>query len=814
MGLFSSKKTTYVSSSTYPIGDDDPDTLVNYQKYVVLNAVLQNRNISNSVTSSYLAGQGMKLRNAYRYARDHYHLGLPHSGAQFVNSPDKVRLREILSAKHGKQEIFLSMVLVAQADFTFWAERYLTETYGYDRLLKLFIRPPEGVAQDANVTYDIEKDGLIRILLMNPDGSSKVLDFRPKDLQSQTMYVHTVYRTIHAFPTEHSTVTRPTQSGDEDRVSTSVSIVDRVGESQETTIKTTMTVAGGSTTITTEKSVRTMSRPQYFLYRMGTGTYPDIDAWLVSSNVASSPYFPSVPLRVDNVDYTHGSRKDHPLYKTSKKLLNRVGLDINKLGDQLRDNPQINEVDFAYVQFGISLNTKTQACKRYAYRFFEQMRSVSFHSKAEWEAWEAAFADQHAAAVASGSADVGGYGELPPDVEDGGGLGGTVPSRGAGDNPNQGYTTPPLNTLKINHPGMSTTKKESLDVELHWQFIDTQQIQGQAFPGAKPGDCTIETGAAPAVFRLLVDIMVDGSTIYARRQIDEDTYEEMAIKGLVFTNNAYQHHKVQVTAYDALTKEDEEGFILPLSQIILRQMNIKDTTQLSYDCLHIVINTYQVVKKKWYQRGWFKYLLIIIAIVIMVFFPPAGVVALSQVIMTTLVITSVTLALLIAAVLTIFAQMILAKILLKAGTELFGEEWGPVVAMIAMVFLQQSFAGGSFDVTAIAQMSAMAILQSTAAVYGAYVSGQLSKVAMDIQTLQKESDDFSKKMTELNKQLALGTSVNMIDLEGYAQAQQYIPESHDIFLKRTLVTGSDVVEMTHGLIADFAEVGLQLPTTG
>lgn len=391
MGLFSTTKKTYVSTVTYPLGEDDQEERVDFLKYTVLNSVLQEQPIGESITNGYLGGQGLKLRRAYSYARDKYTYGLPNSGFLFNDRPDNEALHAVVSAQHPGKEVYFLQVVVGLADFTWWAERFLAQTYGWNRETKLFSYPPRDVDADASVTYDINRGNEIEILLMSAGGATKTVIFRPQDLTTRVTYVHSVYRTIAAMPVETSTTTRPFEAGDANDVDVAISTVDRNQELHESHVTTTTTTDGVTTTITVKTAVRVMSRPQYFMYRLGAGTHPTLDA-MQQSETSASPYFPSIPVRIDNKsmpELVGGAARweDHPLNETATALLKKVGVDYQDIQDKVHENPQKSEIDFAFIQFGVSLNTKSPEGKKYLYRFFDHMFEQQLHTKAEFDAW-------------------------------------------------------------------------------------------------------------------------------------------------------------------------------------------------------------------------------------------------------------------------------------------------------------------------------------------------------------------------------------------------------------------------------------------
>ena len=808
MGLFSSSSKTYVSTVTYPMGSDDPDDRVDFNKYVVLNSILQDRSVGDTLPRSLLASRGMKLRSVYAYARDHYFYGVPYSGTLSIAAPNQEEIRSVLKTLYTPADVYVLTSVVGLTDFTYWAEEYLAKTYGYDRLLGLLLAPPPGVEQDATISYDIDKAGIIQILLINADGQSYLIQYKPTTMQSQRLYLHTIYRLITEFPTQTTTESHPTIEGESSYVSTTLSIVDTLGKTQEKTTVVTVTVENGTTTTVTTETVRSLSRPQYFFYQIGAGDFPTFDAWMESTEL-DSPYYPSIPLRIDNKDVsTTDAAKRTDLYKTSKKLLKKIEVDFDEVAEKINKNTQVSEIDFAYIQFGVALNSKVPECKRYIYRFMEYLMDLSYHSRAETDAWIQTHAVTMQAMQAEGTVNSDGSG---------GGGGGSV-----------GFVSPPLNKLAI-YDRESRSKKGTLDLEIQWQYIEKTVKNGVIKTGAKPGDCTVGTEGTRQEYHVMYDFTVDNSTLVVKQQLTENTYEELRIGGLVFYNHVYKDKVVAISAWDAFhPKEGEsdpdEGFILPLSQDILRQMSILEVTQLSADCLFLVLNCYQVVKKKWYQTGFFAVLMTIVAAVLLVLTWGGSATISASMIGSAIGWTASTLgvstliATYIVATMTVLASMIMMKLLSPVLVDVFGETWGRVLAVVVAMVAMNYVSTGSLlgNTTQFTQVTAKTLIQNSMAtvnLYSKYLEGQMANLDLPGQ-MQAMTDEHKARMEEIERLTRenLGTNADIIDIQGFLETTALVLESPDSFLTRTLMTGNDIAEITRGMIEDFAEFGLYLPT--
>ncbi len=808
---------TYVSTVTYPLGNDEEDERIDLVQQTVLNAVLQSQNVAEKLTDSFLTGGASKLRRAYAYARDKYTQGLPSANTLYLGSPDQAVILDVLMARESADEIYLTTAVVQPADYAFWAERWLTEKYGYDRFRGLFAYPPNGVDPEADVSYDIENDGTIRVLLMNPDNSSVILSYRPRDLQSHALYLHVVYQVLRNYPDEISRTTRSTELGDTPGLqSNTVTTTEIPLGLRETETKVEFEIEGGQTTVVTTVRARSMSRPQYFMYRVGAGDFPQFDDWVQPGSDLASPYFPAVPLRIDNVDILTAANEKKPLYQTSEKLLKIVGVGLEDLGDKLRTNKNIKEIDYAFLQFGVALNSKTPECKAYIFRFMEMLQSHSAVSSADFAAWEAAHAQT---TVAMGAVQS----ESSSDPEDPGGLPVRQLIQAAQAAGGQvGYNSPPTNILRLRDPDMNQ-RTWALDIMLKWRRIDKTQHSGVIFPGAKAGDCKVGTNGTSTSIVMFNNMVIDNSEFWASRQIDEDTYETITVGGLVFINNVYKDKTVEITAYDAMHKKDEEGFVLPLHTGILKQLGVKRTNQLFYDCTHLVLNCYQVVKKKWYQKGLFKIIVIIVAIIIaVVSWGTASSVSTGMVgtVMGGLAAVGITgiLAFIIANLLIGAAISILLRILTPVLTQIFGEKWGRVIGAVLAIVASNYAGGGTLSSAFEGGLTAVNVINAATAVLNiasAYVQGAMAELnpAKQLEDMRKDYEEGMDKVKELQKELNLGDNSNLIDIQGFIEAAARIMEDPTTFFNRTLMTGADICDITLGQVENFCDVGLLLPNT-
>lgn len=753
MGLFSGKKKTYVSSVAYNLNGDLEEQRDVF-KDGTLQAILEGNSVGQTMVNNVLNGGGLKMRTAFNYARDYYEYGVPKSNTVFMDSPDVAVVIPILQSMNQNQEILMDTLVIGTADYVWWAEQYLTSRYNWNRATELFLSAPNGVDADALVTFDLEADRQIHIYMVNNDNSVHVESFYPDSMQPSSTYVHCAYQTRSTFQGAGSTTTRPYEPGDVDGTTPVVTTVQRNGETQVTTTTTVVDTDGSNTTITVTKVTQVTSNFKYFIYLLGTGTYPTLDA-LKDSTTLSGGYYPSVPMRLNGQDMLDESKMDTDLYKTSKILLKKLNLKIEDIREKINDNNNIDDIDFAFLVFGVALNTPKPAGKKYLYRFFKKLQTLQAFSKTEWNAWT-------------------------------------------------GTSSPQTNVLEVFN---EKQRQNNYDIKIQWQYVETTIHTGLAGAGANVGDVFISVDADPTITTIGTDQEVESTKLYARKQLDADTYEQLEVCGLYYDNYVYNGKSVGMSAWDMFKNPDEEGFIVPLDRSLLSNVSLKEITELSYETSFIVFNCYTIVKQKWYQTGIFRIIIFVIGVILCILFPPAGVGILLAVVGIEVAVATF-IQLLIAAIVYMILAMLVARIF-SAVASTFGGKWGQLIAAVVVIVVAY-FTGDYSTAVNSAGTVAVNVIQATAAVYQGYMAAEMYDINKDLKDLSQQYSDQMAHLEQLWKEL-LPTYDGWLDIASFTQAAERILESPDTFLTRTLMTGPQIAEFTMGAVTNFADIGLQLP---
>ena len=732
MGLFGSRKKTYVSSAIYNMAGDI-DKRTNFLKNTVLSNILLDRkkSIGQTITDAYIRGPGVKFQAFLSWAigSSGYSNYIRMSQAKLAvnTSIDTNVIATQMNVAIG-EPVTIQTAEIGAPDFSYWAEQYMLEYYP------------------------------------NEFDSDWIADFNDK--------------------TKLITVDR----------------ADNKGQVQ----------VGAPTFISTSRYlyvsyVGSSGKLKIWIYRYGTGNAA-LDALFVTTT-ADGELFPFIPVRIDNKFISDSYLRD--IYALSKKAYKKAtGADFDELVDKIADNESLKDIDYAYVNFGVSLNTKETVGKKYLYKFFKMILDQTGSANlATFQNQQVTAESSNATMRAWGAAQSNPSSPL---------YGTTKPSVTA-------YPALPMTSMVVT----SGRPDMNYSMTTRWNKISEATGSGLLKPGAKKGDLWLQKRNAALTYNSLflnaLDISNSVDAIQICWQDDDNHWRMLDITGLEHINTIYKGKSVEITGSEALADDEESGFMVPLHESVLNAMSLKDKTQLSTSCAYVTFNCYKVVKKKWYQTGIFTVIVIVAIIVVAYFFPPAGASAGgilgTNAAVGTAVGLSGTAALIAGAAVNAIAAMIVVQLVTKVSTEIFGDKIGAIVGAIAGVVTLQvgtAMAQGASMATAFSGlMNPTSILAMTNAVgqgYAGYMQAATAEVVGKTEKIlteyQDALEDISSKMQEL-----YGTDglVNFDPMQLMDAANSSAgSETRTQFLTRTLLTGSDVADMSIGMISQFADLTLNV----
>lgn len=131
MGMFGSRKKTYVSSVPYNMAGDENER-PNYLKSTVMAGIINNTPyLGQTITNSYLAGPAIRFRNFARWARTSGYndaVGFVTGSLAVGNSVDVNILRQQIPHE-SNQTVQVQSVQIGAADYTYWAEQWMADNH-------------------------------------------------------------------------------------------------------------------------------------------------------------------------------------------------------------------------------------------------------------------------------------------------------------------------------------------------------------------------------------------------------------------------------------------------------------------------------------------------------------------------------------------------------------------------------------------------------------------------------------------------------------------------------------------------------------
>lgn len=480
-------------------------------------------------------------------------------------------------------------------------------------------------------------------------------------------------------------------------------------------------------------------------YDTTSGVYPELD--VDPAEELDSPYFPVAIVRQFNNDLEEGDAN----FESTRKLLDVIGIDLEQVVEGIQSNPDEADIDHVYIVMGVDISSDVPSTLRYLHDYFSYLHSLNPTSRDAFDAWE--------------------YNT---------GLYSTYAN------------TPPMNKITI--------QDGQYNIDVGYLFTTREILTGTL---AEPVEREVN-------FNVPISNdswSVNTDEIIFRLQLDEDTYSEVRVYGLMHINHVYGGKTVDTSLSDAFERDGDGdqpngNFVIPLNKNILTNLGLKKGTELMYDAIKIVFNSYQVVKLKWYQTGFFKVVAIVVAIVITIYTYQPGALT-SSVVGAGAVVGLTTLQLVLADIVVAFA--------IKKTFELVAEVLPPNITF-ALAFIFAAYAAGTYMSTG----SLQGLPFATEALMAANNLSQYAaenayeELNVEIETFLEESEAKLEELSDLWEELEVGVDLDPMDIFTSFGQEQYF-EDPSTYYYRTVHIGNAGVS-TLDSINYYVDNKLSLPS--
>lgn len=712
------------------------------------------------LSSTLLNSSGTKQRNYFNWANDNYTLGMPEAQVEqrvAVSTDAAVNGISQHISLGANDTLFVLNAFLDQADVEYWAGDWIRKNY------------PNLTEDDWGAYYDFVFD---LIVIEMADGTQAQIQ-APADLAWGMASPRAEKRLFFA------TYQIITQDPDTNEVLKSI--------------------------------------PELFTYREGSGT-AELDA-LFSQADTMADFFPAIPVRIDNVSIAEASMSD--TYAMANKAFRKLtGSHISALVDSVDTHESVDDIDYAYVMQGVPLNTENQAGLRYIFEFFKTLVPYQNNEQITQSFYKAAQAKQRREDIQKDRwsfANEPDEDELQKLLHDFFGI--TFKSA---VEPTL-TTPPPKSQFRIN-----SSEMPELDIRISWDYIREFSRSGNAarFDNdqertlLEKGEYMMLQGAADqyiireAYGRDYSTTTQESERFYILYQYGSYHYAVLEIVGMKHSNYIYGSRAVHTLPSDAFADTAESPFLVPLHYPTFQELGLMKATELSRNNTYLIVNSYVVQHTSWFQ-DFFGVIVFIAAIVLTIYFPPAGggLLGVNATVGAAAGFTGAS-AVVAGAALNALAAMIVTLVITEAAKIVLGDELGAVVgAIMSFVYIgwETGSFGESFELSDLFRSDNL--IQFTNSVSRGYAAA-LEADTMDlIEAMNEMEEAFGAEMDRI-EQLAedvFGVTNNAIDPMIFTDAAEHFGETEASFLGRTLMTGSDIAELSHSFVSDFVPLTLELP---
>lgn len=278
-----------------------------------------------------------------------------------------------------------------------------------------------------------------------------------------------------------------------------------------------------------------------------------------------------------------------------------------------------------------------------------------------------------------------------------------------------------------------------------------------------------------------------------RKQMTATTYREVRVYGLATTEYVTGGHTTTASG-------DSENLLIPLDMAVDHEFNNRQKEALYTKSMYIVLNTIQVVKTKWYQTGIFKAIMFVVTVVIGYFFPPAGAAAMSWMAAAYAVAYAVAINLVIS---------VAVKLLVNMGVNVGAA--AAIVAVVALVVGGYSALSKAGNVAGVTTQQLMQVSSQAFSISSQGFALQTQIAIKDFNSLMTDLTAEQKAIQDKAKELGMGQHGPLLMFEPPISIGVRIGESPDDYYDRSIRV-NNLASTIYSLTEQSVDLKLALPT--
>ena len=570
MGLFSSSKETTVGTSVSRVLKDE-DIPPNSVTVGTLQAIFQDGDIASHILEELISNIGVKAERMYRYAANHYSYGLP-SGTTYSGVHGLDEVEALLASIEG------GPVLVEYARFgsinnyhAAWMQ--LIADHGYNPDTNSFSALSTQIGhtvylESFKVVIPQEIFDTLGSSNLEQWGTSSTAGYTPeRAAQDEALAAIRKPDKVMVSSTAVSEHIIVTYTWTEPLFAPAHLYPEGLGRYKQGTFTLPLDQYDGESDFFHVKySVN--GQTKYWLYEMDTGVHPVLEELYDTPPEAIGTYFPFAYFRLakKSMELKEGTAE----YNTSKKLVKYLGINYAEMIEAVHDNPDIKDVEQAMMIFAVPPETDDPIEARYLFDYFRSqyyLQNTSQHSQA--------------------------------------------------------YSGPMefFRATRAHNKNTTIIADSSFRMTLGNDGIYRRMVFGSI---GQVGVHTADTYRKAKSYEVInyesglpEERGYEVSMHRYRHQVDDSLYEEIVVERMRLVYRVFGKY---VTVGDETGDKVEKKILLvPIDRAITTNYSLPVRERLYFRSLHYVFNSRVVTKVKWYQSGFFSFLITAIAFVIAVF---------------------------------------------------------------------------------------------------------------------------------------------------------------------------------------------------
>lgn len=506
------------------------------------------------------------------------------------------------------------------------------------------------------------------------------------------------------------------------------------------------------------------------IYRIGSGN-TTFDAIAANVEALDHGFYPVIPIRVNNMMIS--SSCPEGFEQTEKALKKSFGMDIMEIQDKLEENSELGDIDDVYMLYAVQANSQDRSCLKYIFEFFRMMARDHWPTSGERTTYTSAMDTYYTefAAYLTWS-NAGGIGS-PPSVS-------TPPTTGKGQLNIQAYS------------GLPGGWTADFTAAIRWGALKEEHGTGLKKVGAQVGELWWE---------------VSGGVATLCWQYQANWWKAFVVTNAYFIN--WADSQIDKSLVSICLTTDDTVFVFPLNTKVMTNIGVVAAAQVSTQCAILQSSAWKVI-----TPGILGVIIFFVAFLLMIIFPPLniGILGSGLAVGTSLGFVGIGAAIIGAIVNTIVA-MIVMKVIAKISVLVFGEKIGAIIGAIVS-FVAISIGPGLFNGQSLSSIMGsmlsvdklLALTNAVGSGVAGYIAGAVREIQGDLEDLNKSYKSQMNTISDLYAQ-NIGSDMGMLDPLGLTDTNLGVwMETSDQFLQRTLMTGTDIAELSKDLLNNFASI--------